>query len=70
MYPKIKQLRLSKGLTQKKIAEVLHVSQATYSKYETGERDLPAAALLCLARFYKTSTDFILDRSSRQNLGL
>ncbi len=67
MYHRIKELRLSKGLTQKRLAEVLHVSQATYSKYETGERDLTAAALLRLARFYQTSTDFILDKTDHPN---
>lgn len=33
---KLKEIRIKKGLTQKDIAEILHVKQAAISKYETG----------------------------------
>ena len=33
----------------------------TYSLYERGALDIPSSALIALARFYKTSVDYLLD---------
>ena len=57
---RIKDLREDNDITQKEIAEYLHVKQNTYSQYENGQRQLPIEALIALARFYNTSTDYIL----------
>lgn len=48
-------------MTQKQLATHLGMSQTGYSKYETGENDIPTAILIALSRFYGTSTDYILD---------
>jgi len=63
MYPRIRALREDKDLTQKDLAEVLKVSQATYSRYESGALDIPSQALIQLARFYKVSLDYLLGLS-------
>lgn len=47
-------------MNQTQIAKVLGMSQTGYSKYETGENDLPTSVLIKLARFYDTSIDYIL----------
>ena len=39
---------------------MLGMSQTGYSKYETGENDIPTAILIKLARFYGTSIDYLL----------
>ena len=57
---RIKELREDNDLSQKEIAEYLHVKQNTYSQYENGQRQLPISCLIALAEFYKTSTDYIL----------
>ena len=57
---RIKDLREDNDLTQKQIASYLHIKQNTYSQYETGQRQLPIDFLVALAKFYKTSTDYIL----------
>ena len=57
---RIKELREDNDLTQKEIADYLHVKQNTYSQYENGVRELPLSALVALAKFYKTTTDYIL----------
>ncbi len=57
---RIKDLREDSDLTQKEIAELLHVRQNTYSQYENGQRQIPIECLITLARFYKTSVDYIL----------
>lgn len=57
---RIKDLREDHDLTQKEIAEYLHIKQNTYSQYENGQRQLPIDALIALAKYYHTSTDYIL----------
>ena len=60
MYPRIRDLRNDKDLTQKEVAEILGMSQTGYSKYETGENDIPTHILIALAKFYKVSVDYLL----------
>ena len=60
MYQRIRDLREDRDLTQKQVAQMLGMSQTGYSKYETGENDIPTAVLIKLARFYRTSVDYLL----------
>ena len=57
---RIKDLREDNDITQREIAEYLHIRQNTYSQYENGHRQRPLEYLIALARFYKTSVDYIL----------
>ena len=57
---RIKDLREDSDLTQKEIADFLHIKQNTYSQYENGQRQIPLDFLIALAKFYQTSTDYIL----------
>ena len=66
MYQRIRDLREDHDLTQKQIAQLLGMSQTGYSKYETGENDIPTAVLIKLADFYKTSTDYLLGRTDKK----
>jgi len=61
MYQHIKDLREDSDLTQQQVAEVLHISQATYSRYESGALDIPSSTLIALAKYYQTSVDYLLD---------
>ena len=60
MYKRIKDLRKSKSLSQKHLADTLNVSQSTYSRYESGQLDVPSDVLISLSRFYDVSVDYIL----------
>lgn len=60
MYGRIRDLRQDRDLTQREIAGIIGMSQTGYSKYETGENDVPTIILIALAQFYETSVDFIL----------
>jgi len=60
MYQRIRDLREDADLTQTQIAKQLGMSQTGYSKYETGENDIPTATLIRLARIYNTSVDYLL----------
>ena len=57
---RIKDLREDNDITQKELAAYLHIKQNTYSQYENGQRQLPIEVLIALAKYYKTSTDYIL----------
>ena len=57
---RLKELREESGLTQQTVAEYLNVKQNTYSQYENGHRQLPIDFLIALAKYYNTSTDYIL----------
>ena len=46
---RIQSLRVNNDLTQKKIASILNISQTGYSKYETGENDIPTKILINLS---------------------
>lgn len=58
---RLKDLREDADLRQKEIAEYLHIKQNTYSQYENEQRQLPIDVLIELAKFYKVSTDYILE---------
>ena len=58
---KLKELREENKFSQKEIAYYLNIKQNTYSQYETNKRQLPIDVLIKLAKFYKTTTDYILD---------
>lgn len=60
MYPRIRALREDCDLNQTKMAAVLGMSQTGYSKYETGENDIPTSVLIQLAQFHNTSVDYLL----------
>lgn len=61
MYKRLKELREDHDLTQAQVSKYLNMSQTGYSKYETGENDIPTKILIELAKFYKTSVDYILE---------
>lgn len=60
MYPRIRDLREDRDLSQTQLAKIIGMSQTGYSKYETGTNDIPTAILIKLARFYNTSIDYLL----------
>lgn len=60
MCTRLRSLREDRDLNQTQVAKVLGMSQTGYSKYETGENDIPTAVLIKLARFYNTSIDYLL----------
>ena len=66
MYRRIRELREDRDLTQNQLAQMLNMSQTGYSKYETGENDIPTQVLIKLADFYKTSVDYILGRTNKK----
>ena len=66
MYRRLRELRDEKDLTQNEIAKMLGMSQTGYSKYETGENDIPTDVLIKLANFYNTSIDYLLGQTDNK----
>lgn len=64
MYNRLRDLREDKDLSQTELAKILDMSQTGYSKYETGENDVPTNILIKLADLYGTSVDYILGRTN------
>ncbi len=64
MYKRIRDLREDKDLTQQEMANILHTTQTTYSRYERGDLDIPTAVLIKLARFHKVSIDYLLNETN------
>ena len=65
--PKIKQLRISKKLTQKALAEKLQLegyefSDLTILRIEQGNRFVPDYEVLALAKFFGVTTDYLLNK--------
>ena len=58
--PRLISLRRENNLYQHHLAKYLGCKQQTYSRYETGELQLPLPFLVKLTYFYDVSTDFIL----------
>jgi len=67
MYRRIRDLREDHDLNQTAVAKMLGMSQTGYSKYETGENDVPTQVLIRLAEFYHTSVDYILGQTDNPN---
>ena len=65
-YLRIKELREDTDLNLTQFAKLLGMSQTGYSKYETGENDVPTTILLKLADYYHTSVDYILGRTDER----
>ena len=65
-YNRIRDLREDSDMNQTEIAKMLGMSQTGYSKYETGENDIPTSVLIRLARFYNTSIDYLLGETNKR----
>ena len=63
MYRRIRDLRHDHDMTQRELAEILGMSQTGYSKYETGENDIPTEILIRLSKIYNVSIDYLLDQT-------
>ncbi len=66
-YPRIRDLREDRDLTQAQVGQAVNLPQRTYAYYESGQRMVPPQVLCALADFYGVSVDYILGRTDRRN---
>ncbi len=67
MYQRLRDLREDHDMNQTQLAKLLGMSQTGYSKYETGENDIPTAILIKLANIYNTSVDYLLGLTDEED---
>ncbi len=65
---RLKDLREDMDMQQSDVAKLLNTTQPQYSRYETGERELPLRHLVTLADYYNVSADYILGRTNDKEL--
>lgn len=65
-FQRIQDLRIDSDLSQKKIGEILHISQRSYSHYETGSGNIPIEMLIRLADYYDTTIDYLVGRTDNK----
>lgn len=63
IYPRIRDLREDKDLSQEDIAVVLGTSQTQYSRWERGSREIPLHHAITLAKFYGVSLDYLTEKA-------
>lgn len=65
-HERIRDLREDADLTQQEIAARLHMHRTTYTRYESGEREIPLNIAILIAGFHKVSLDYLAGRSNRK----
>lgn len=60
IYPRIRDLREDRDLTQEEVAKKLNLYLTQYRRYETGETEVPTHIIKELAYFYNVSADYLL----------
>ena len=70
MHFRLRDLREDRDMNQTQVAKALGMSQIGYSKYETGENDIPTRVLIVLARFYGVSIDYLLGETNNPKRNL
>lgn len=56
------ELRKAKALSQKEVAAIVGISQATYSAYERGRNEPPVEILVRLSHLYQVPIDIIVQK--------
>ena len=67
-FQRIQDLRTHADLSQKQLSEILHISQRSYSHYETGSRNIPVEMLIRLANYYDISVDYLVGRTDKKEM--
>lgn len=60
---KIREIRISKGMSQADLAALLNCTGITISRYETGQRDIDSATINRLCDVFDCTADYLLGRS-------
>ena len=67
-FQRIQDLRTDADMSQKQLSEILHISQRSYSHYETGSRNIPVEMLIRLANYYDISVDYLVGRTDKEEM--
>lgn len=65
---RLKFLREQRGLTQKDLADRLHISESQIFRYEKDEIEPRADAVVKIAEFFNVTADYLLGMSDEQGV--
>ncbi len=65
-FQRLEDLRVDADKTQQEIADYLVCNREVYRRYEKGIREIPVWAVIKLAKYYRTSTDYILGLTNKR----
>ena len=57
---RLSQLREDRGITQRKLGEVIHVDDSTISRYEAGTDEPAYDTLVIIARYFDVDPNYLL----------
>lgn len=63
----LKDLRKTKGLTQKEVSEKIGIARGSYGNWERGKREPNIEMLVKLADYFDVSLDYLLGRKKGTN---
>ena len=66
-FHRLEDLRMDADKTQAEIAAVLNCKREVYRRYEKGIHEIPAWAVIKLARYYQTSADYLLNLTDEKS---
>lgn len=58
-YPRLRDLREDRDMTQADVAKILETAREQYNKYELGKQEIPFHHVIRLARLYNVTIDYI-----------
>ena len=67
-FQRIQDLRTDADMSQKQLSEIVHISQHSYSHYETGSRNIPVEMLIRQANYYDISVDYLVGRTDKKEM--
>ena len=67
-FQRIQDLRIDADMSERELSEILHISQRSYSHYETGSRNIPIEMLIRLANYYEISLDYLVGRTDNKKM--
>lgn len=67
---RLKELRIKNKLTQKEIADVIGLTQSSYSRYERGELELGEQLIKLFSNFFRVSADYLINNERYFDLNL
>ena len=65
---KLKLIRLKKGHTQSKKANLIHTNQSNYSRYERGKNIIPTSLIMDFSKYYKVSIDYLCGKKKDSSI--
>ena len=65
---RIRQLRTSRGMTQKQLADILGICEVSFQRYEYGTARPILDKLIALADYFDVSLDFLVGRTEKQEV--